>query len=353
MAKCYSSNRYTGRYRGGSSWSSKYTLNVGSAWEDEYSIATLALEIVMVVVLVGILIWSMTSRRRTAAARKSFVWFIAAISLTIFTFTWDFINRILNEECLRVQRVYLIFNVIFGALRYLSETLLLATIYTYLIPRSILTNPGVPKKTTPLPLLLHLIFCALLALFWLIITILVLAAAIQSVIGGGAVPLLNLIDGSRRLVFVFTLFYFLASLEILALSLAALTARSTEKSTTSNAAAGSGRNLQQPPLLFLLTTIALPLLIRTTWQLATTATYSLRSRYAAAFEPAGVQLAHLLFYYLCTGVVFAGLVVVMKRRDDEDEEVVMEVGDGSEGKMVGDGARVSRDHREDLIFDGP
>ncbi|KAL8800782.1 MAG: hypothetical protein Q9200_007138, partial [Gallowayella weberi] len=120
--------------------------------------------------------------------------------LTISTFSWDFINRILNEECLRVQRVYIIFNIIFGLLRYLSETLLLATIYTYLIPRSILAphpSQGAQRKT--IPLLLHLIFCALLAVFWLIITVLILAVAIQSVVGGGAVPLGNLIDGARKM----------------------------------------------------------------------------------------------------------------------------------------------------------
>ncbi|KAL8678652.1 MAG: hypothetical protein Q9186_005007 [Xanthomendoza sp. 1 TL-2023] len=273
------------------------------------------------------------------------------------TFTWHSINRILNEECLRVQQVYIIFDVLFSSLRYLAEVLFLATIYTYLIPRSILATASHPsqgaRKKSPPVLLLHLVLCSVLALFWLFMIALTLAYVIQSLFGGGLVSTLGLIDGTRKLIFVFYLFYFLAAVEILALAVLALMAA---RSKGNSKVPQRGR---KTPLLFL-TTITLPLLIRTTWQLAITATYNLRDLYYSPPEPEKVNLAQQLFYYACTVVVFAGLVsvmVVMVREEEEEEVVNGEREDGMVGGVV-EGARVGRergerDHSQDMIYNGP
>ncbi|KAL8732284.1 MAG: hypothetical protein Q9166_002856 [cf. Caloplaca sp. 2 TL-2023] len=377
MSRCYLRDRQ-GPYSYDNSWTSKFTLSAGSAWEDQDDRATLAFEIIMVIALVGTFVWSIISHKRTPAPKKTFVCFLAAISLMIFTSTWDVINRILNEECVRVQQFYLIFNTIFIYLCYLANALLLATIFIYLIPRSSLTRQYTQSTRTNRPTLLHLLFCGLLGLFWLVSTVLCLATLIQHVNGTRLVYGNGLINGVGKLDFTFNLLYFLAALEIIGLAVMEITS-SRSKDSTSKIQPNNSKKL--PFLFFAL--ISFPLLIRSIWLLAISARYTLRNSFYLVFDVGKVQTAQLFFCYLCTAVVYAGLVVIMKSLGEETTFTSAH----NNGNGVGNGnggfgpdlpvmrvaapredtqpfdphlttnqpewSRVSRDHSQDPIYNGP
>ena len=77
---------YTSRsrnYYDDNSWTSKYTLNDGSAWENPRQRAVLAFEIIMVIALAATLVFSIISRKTTRAAKAMFVWFLAALSVML------------------------------------------------------------------------------------------------------------------------------------------------------------------------------------------------------------------------------------------------------------------------------
>ena len=70
-------------YYNDNSWTSKYTLNGGSAWESPYQRAILAFEIIMVIALAATLVFSILSRKTTRAAKAMFAWFLAALSVML------------------------------------------------------------------------------------------------------------------------------------------------------------------------------------------------------------------------------------------------------------------------------
>ncbi len=313
------------------------------------------------------------------------------------TSTFNFINIILNEECLSVQQVYLIFNVIFSSLRYLADVLLLATTFTYLIPRSILTRHATQNSRNLGSTLLHLLFCGLLGLFWLVITVILLAVVIQQVRDTGIVGNFDLINGVRKLDFTYNLLYLFAALEIVALAVMKLTSRAKDPNG-SNEPTNSKRvcelvdhpihldpslttNIQQP-LLFLIL-IALPLLIRSVWQLAIAARYELEYSISVGLEREQLRLAQMLFYCLCTTLIYIGLALVIKQLGaetpftnamQETEEEKGKAGLGPEIPIMraapaptpklrpfdpyaapenSRSSRLSRDHSEDPIYNGP
>ncbi|KAI4095261.1 MAG: hypothetical protein LQ339_007320 [Xanthoria mediterranea] len=371
---------YTSRssmYYNDNSWTSKYTLHGGSAWESPYQRAILAFEIIMVIALAATLVFSILSRKTARAAKAMFAWFLATLSVMLFTSIFNFINIILNEECVSVQQVYLIFNVIFSSLRYLADVLLLATTFTYLIPRSILTRHATQSSRNLGPTLLHLLFCGLLGLFWLVITVILLAVVIQQVRDTGIVSNFDLINGVRKLDFTYNLLYFFAALEIVALAVMRLTSR-TKDPNGSNEPTNSKRH----PLLFLVL-ISLPLLIRSIWQLAIAARYELQDSIIVGLQREQLRLAQLLFYFLCTTLIYIGLALVIKQLGaetpftnamQETEEEKGKAGLGPEIPIMRAAAaptpklqpfdpyapsqnsgsgRLSRDHSEDPIYNGP
>ena len=64
-------------------WTSLVTLKRGTGWTSNYVRAILALEIIMTLALIGTLASFLATRKRTSAAKKRFIWFLAAISLMI------------------------------------------------------------------------------------------------------------------------------------------------------------------------------------------------------------------------------------------------------------------------------
>ncbi|KAL9620413.1 MAG: hypothetical protein Q9204_008209 [Flavoplaca sp. TL-2023a] len=254
----------------------------------------------MVLALVGTFVFSLVPRRRTSTGKKLFICFLFAICVMIL---------ILNEECVHVQTIYLVFRIIFITLWYLADALLLVAIFIHLVPRSAISKRANGSSRSKLPLLLHFFVCGLLGLWWLIITILYLAIVIQQIIKSGLVSSAVLGRAIARLDFSYNIIYFLASLEIFILAVIRL--KSHSKVQDDEVQASEGR---KAPVLFLLL-ISLPLLIRSIWQLAFAARYTLPDDLSIAYDEslgARVQLAKMLFYYICTALVYIGLAIIMK-----------------------------------------
>ncbi|KAL8657416.1 MAG: hypothetical protein Q9226_001930 [Calogaya cf. arnoldii] len=352
----------------GSSLRGDYDSNAG--WTSQYGRATLAFEIIMALALLSTLIFSSTNRKRISAAKQLYICFLVAISLMIFTSTFHITDTILNEECLRVQNVYLIFEIIFLLLKYLADALLLAAIFIYLIPRSILTRQFTQSSPSKGPTYLHLLPCALLGLFWLVLTILYLIL-INTVISTS-----GLVSGVRKLDFTYNLIYFLASLEIIVLAVMRLT---SSRSKAGRESVQTSENKKSP--LFFLLFISLPLLIRSIWGLAISARFNLSSDFFALENPA-LRLVQQLFYYLCTTLIYLGLALIVKNLSSEPTFTNMGQSSEEEGKAglgpeipvmrvaapVEDlrpfdphasprensrGSRLSRDHSQDPIYNGP
>ncbi|KAL8789327.1 MAG: hypothetical protein Q9213_001250 [Squamulea squamosa] len=157
-----------------------------------------------------------------------------ALTSLYSTFTFQAIDHILNEECVAVLQLYSIFSTLFWCLQYLANVLLLAAIFTYIIPRSVLTRQATQGTRTNPPLLLHLLFCGLLILFWLVITALAVAIVVQQVQGSGPVSNLALVRSLGRVEFVFDLFYLFATLEVIGLLIWGITAAKRAESKASN-----------------------------------------------------------------------------------------------------------------------
>ncbi|KAI4246134.1 MAG: hypothetical protein L6R40_002086 [Gallowayella cf. fulva] len=304
----------------------------------------------MVLALIAILIGSLVTRKRTPAARTMFEWFIAAISLRIFSSAWNSIDRILNEECLEVRAVYIVFDVLFTYLAFLAESLLLGAILCYLVAQPLFSRQSPQQKRRKTLTFPHLFFCGLLTLVWLVITVLALAAVIQSVTGGGVVSSYGLIDGVRKLIGVFYFIYLMATGEEI-LGFAISTLISLRRETTEVHQSGRKVRTQpashpiiatllpsnnptpafpnpqltnnQPPQLniLFLTLIGFPLIIRSIYQIVIAAKYDLMLRYYTVFEPPKARLAHALFVYLCTTIIYAGLVVIIRNMHEEDATV--------------------------------
>ncbi|KAL8896703.1 MAG: hypothetical protein Q9192_002949 [Flavoplaca navasiana] len=359
---------------GGSSWNSGFNINGGTAWASHFGRALLAFEILMVLALVGTFIFSLVPRRRASTGKKLFICFLFAICVMTFTSTFHFIDRILNEECVRVQTVYPVFQSIFITLSYLADALLLLAIFIYLIPRSAISKHTNGSSQSKLPLLLHLFVCGLLGLWWLIITILDLANSIQLIMESGLVSSAALRRAVARLDFSYNIIYFLASLEIVILAVIRLKSRSKVQDDEVQASEG-----RKAPLLFLLL-ISLPLLIRSIWQLAFAARYTLPNDSSIFYDEslgARVQFAKMLFYYICTALVYFSLAVIMKNLGqgtaftianqvevgDEKTRLGPEIPSMKAPEPVEDvprfdpytsrGGRISRDHSQDPIYSGP
>ncbi|KAL9030084.1 MAG: hypothetical protein Q9180_006946 [Flavoplaca navasiana] len=353
-------------------WTSLVTLNSGTAWTSNFVRAMLALEIVMTLALTGTLLSFLVTHKRTSAAEKRFIWFLAAISLMIFTSTFHFIDTILNEQNHCVQAVYLIFQIIFVNLRYLADALLLAAIFAHLSFKT--TDRDSQSLRSRGPTFVHLLMCLPLGLLWLVITVLYLVIIIQQITRTGSVSNSNFFEAVRKLDLAYNGIYFIAAVEIFALGLIILTSSLKQHSHTLH----TGRNKK---LLFLFAVlISVPLMIRAFWQIVITARWNLSDE--TSFDDVTsppIRLTHMLFYYLCTTLVYIGLALVIRGptletifasvHQAQQENAVL----GPEIPIMRVAApvenvqpfnphaptepsrwsRISRDHSQDPIYNGP
>ncbi|KAI4281451.1 MAG: hypothetical protein L6R38_003689, partial [Xanthoria sp. 2 TBL-2021] len=186
----------------------------------------------------------------------------------------------------------------------------------------------------------------------------------------------ELVNAVRKLDFTYHLLYFFAALEIVALAVMRLTSR--PKAPSSSIEPTDDKN---QPLLFLLL-ISIPLLIRSIWQIAIAARYELRDKFFVDIEGEALRLVQMLFYYLCTALIYFGLALIIRHLGaetsfignvHETEEQKGKAGLGPEIPIMRVAApaedvqafephapsrnsrwsRLSRDHSQDPIYNGP
>ncbi|KAL8878739.1 MAG: hypothetical protein Q9198_003519 [Flavoplaca austrocitrina] len=346
-------------------WTSLVTLKSGTGWTSNYVRAILALEIIMTLALIGTLASFLATHKRTSAAKKCFIWFLAAISLMIFTSTFHFIDTILNEQNLCVQAVYLIFEIFFVTLRYLADALLLAAIFAHLVPGFKTTDRDSQSSRSRGQTFVHLLICLPLGLLWLVITVLYLVIIIQQITRTGSVSDNNFVEAVRKLDLTYNGIYFIAAVEIFALGIIILTSSSKQHSHTLH----TGRNRK------VLKTMFNPIpykVITARWNLSDETSFD-----DVTSPP--VRLAHMLFYYICTTHVYIGLALVIRgpsletmftnvhQRQQENaglgpEIPIMRVAAPVQDVQAFDPhaptetsrwSRISRDHSQDPIYNGP
>ncbi|KAL8853673.1 MAG: hypothetical protein Q9221_001484 [Calogaya cf. arnoldii] len=243
----------------------------------------------MVIALVGILFWALRSRLRTSATKRTFAWFITAISLAISTLIFSVINFFVLGLA---SYAVLVFIALFSPFQYLADATLLAAIFTYIIPRSAFARSSAPTTRTNAHIRLHLFFCGLLIAIWFAITALGLATVIK-LFQSDRHDVYSILGGYGVLMIIFNVLYLPAALEICCLAIMALT--SSRKLNNNNS-----RNDQQS-LLFL-ALIGAPLLVRQVFELPGT----------FVTEDANFQIARQVVYFVCTTIIYAGLVLLMK-----------------------------------------
>ncbi|KAL9036099.1 MAG: hypothetical protein Q9180_004490 [Flavoplaca navasiana] len=343
-----------------------------SGWIDHYVRALFAFDILLLLALIGTLIYTLIARKRIPAARTLFVCFLAAICFMILFSAFYFIDIILREERPSVQLVYTIFQLLWVLLKLLADAFLLSAIFIYLLPRCLITEHPAPNFRSKVPILLHVLFPGLLGLLWLTIFILTLVAIIQQTNGSSVVVSTSDLSGIvSKLEFVYYLHYLLAALEIIVLAGMRLAFHLRTR--------GEGVQIsknRKSSLLFLLM-ISLPLLIRSIWSLTISALYTLRDYYKSddLVEVVRVHFANMLFYFICTTLIYIGLALIIKSLGQEatfTSAYQLENGDGTaetgpeipamrvpapaEMHEPGENvrpSRLSRDYGQDPIYNGP
>ncbi|KAL8950578.1 MAG: hypothetical protein Q9222_003387 [Ikaeria aurantiellina] len=360
---CGNTYRYYYDSSPSNSWTRKYRLIDGTGWQSHYERTGIVLEILSAIALCGIAVWAVMLHRRAVATRKIFPWYIVALGLITFAFTWGFIDRVLNEEAVCVERLYIIFEIIFYYFRFLGDALLLAAtfLFTFTAAATLeaITKPRVKSMT-----MAHLAFCGLLTLFWLILTILQLALNIQLVLDTGN-NTISIADAGLKMVFVYDLLYLLATVELLFFGIKALVSPPRGNSTM---------NKKIP--LILLIGIAAPLFVRSIWSTVIDGIYNLgiHTVYIPRTLSEQLLLANQLFYYFCTIIAFAALASAMPLLDAESRKVQDEINENLDRGGVSEIPRLAapvagggllagqqreqwdresgRDHSQDPIFNG-
>ncbi|KAL9595349.1 MAG: hypothetical protein Q9219_006503 [cf. Caloplaca sp. 3 TL-2023] len=297
---------YRSHHNAGSSWSAKVHLNGGSNWRNQYERANFALEIITILALLAIFIWASRVQKRSSTARNFFVWFMAAISFAIISFTWSAINIILNEETVAVAQIYIIFDTIFQTFFQIADILLLAAVLNLLVLYMAIAGITKVRATSKISRA-HLAFCLVLAVFCIVYLALALAFSIERVERGtGSSNLRDIFNAARKINFVYDILYLLVVLEISVWSSILLC------SPNSSSVPISRRTL---PILIL--TAALSLLIRALWTLVTDGLYYLTTP-SSRLETQETRLARQIFYYVCTIAVYAILVIAASRLQADD-----------------------------------
>ncbi|KAI4172370.1 MAG: hypothetical protein LQ343_003629 [Gyalolechia ehrenbergii] len=297
MSRCYDLT-YNDQ-RDGSSWFTKYHLAGGSDWENKHQRANIAFQIITVLALLCISIGSFTVRNKSSTARRLFIWFLAAVSFAIIGLTWSFIDAILNEECVSVQQIYLIFEIVFLCLPYVADILLLVAV-------SILMTSCIARTTSKVSPV-HLALCGLLGIFCLVLLALQLVFNVKAVEGGGT-EIYNLLSAILRIHFAFDLLYLIIVVEILIFGIVVL-----------YSSRGDPAKSKTPKIL--LVVIGIFLFIRQIWATVIDGIYNFDNNtliYEVQREE--IRLARQMFYYLCTVIVYAALVASMQHLQLQAEE---------------------------------
>ncbi|KAL8736137.1 MAG: hypothetical protein Q9181_002527 [Wetmoreana brouardii] len=190
---------------------------------------------------------------------------------------------------------------------------------------------------------LHLIFCGLLLLLWLVALALGLAFNINGV-SGTSNNEFEIFDAQRKVILVYNMLYLLAALEILFLGVVVFSS-------------AQGNNMKRKLYQVFLCFVGIPLLIRQIWVTAIDLNNNFGSYHKA--ERRRVWFANNVFYYICTIAIYAALAFMIKYLVDfEDENDLTgnehKVGSVAAGALeLGWNRNSMKDHPQDPIYGGP
>ncbi|KAL8870618.1 MAG: hypothetical protein Q9174_003379 [Haloplaca sp. 1 TL-2023] len=352
MPRCsYGSNLYK---RSSSPWTSKGRLTGGTQWLSDLRRAEVALSFITLLALVGICVWSFTVQKRTNGARRLWYWFLPAVALNIVYYLWTAISIIMEEECAKVAGVYLIFDAILGSLQGLGLIILLAGIFNELVAQKSANGADTHKsgqRVMPQQKMIHLGYCGLLFLLWLVTLCLGIAITVQFHEGTGS-NLDGQSEAAFRLILALSSLYLIATVYALVTSVTLLSRPQGKDKKTS---------------IIILALVAISLLVIGIWEVAITTT-----RYNFAFndELPEVNLGNLVFAgfvfgVVCIIVVFVGVVLMIKGAYPEEDNTASQ-DDGMVVPVIGPtpaprevelsgpwNHESMRDHSQDPIYYGP
>ncbi|KAI4085860.1 MAG: hypothetical protein LQ348_005339 [Seirophora lacunosa] len=296
-----------------SPWLRKTYLGRGSGW-DPYVLAGIVFEIITVLALVGILVWSGFARKRLSQSRSVTLCFTLAIWFAIISFAWIALTAILAESSAVVLELYSIFDIIIRSFRTVADILLLVTVLLSI--GAYMTNAGAGGPSSSFkPMAKKLALCGpILGIFWLVVLALQLALLVQ-IVEGKENNLLDVFNALLKIHFVYDLLYLIVVFGICCWTL--VLSRSARGST--------GPRAKAPIILFVI--IGLSLFTRQIWFTVTDGLFLLSTDNSSSNRPSGaLNFARQMFYYICTVIAYAALVAVGSRREAHGENTVSENG---------------------------
>ncbi|KAL8994484.1 MAG: hypothetical protein Q9169_005557 [Polycauliona sp. 2 TL-2023] len=278
----------------------------------------------MVLALLDAFIVTLVFRKTTPAAERLFRWFITAISLTIIRSTFHFVDAILNGVSISDQWVYLIFYHIVIRIQYLADALLLGAINIYLITCAGPRKSGLPASQRKAPKLLHRLLFGLLALLWLFTTFVAVTLATGwHVILWSDVSNRDLATSVGKLDLTYSIICLLATVVATVVAVSEVTTRWGKRGIS----VAPCQTKKASVLFFIL--VGLPQLIRSIWLLVIS---ERKTRFHFTLDGPANLYAQLVFYCLCTTLVYIGIAVGIRNIASEAPSIDMNVDRDEEGR---------------------
>ncbi|KAL8733372.1 MAG: hypothetical protein Q9166_002196 [cf. Caloplaca sp. 2 TL-2023] len=275
-------------------WGQEVLLSGGN-FGDPYRTAQVVFHAIGLVGTIGILIWASTFRKHNEPNSKIFkrsAFWLSGWALFV-SFAIRFSVGIIYEVAYYVQQIFFLVVTILYQSTYLAEISLLGVLYLLLpyCSRYISQQGGRPRMSKHLQIG-HAVFIFILFAIWVSSMGLKINYQVQYVIGDPWIYR-SIVRPYKKLDTAYAILYFFGALEILVWSvLGFLDAKIRSE---------SGK-IQ----LFLLTLIALPLLLRSTYSMGHTIHEELQQK----FGNRRLYLAADIIYNLTTLVIYAGIVAI-------------------------------------------
>ncbi|KAL8743006.1 MAG: hypothetical protein Q9190_004601, partial [Brigantiaea leucoxantha] len=236
-------------------------------WETEAEQkARLALSAAILLTLLGIAVSAFLVRKRHAESRKLFRFFASSVTFALID--------------------------ILGSFEFPAMILLLAAFYTFLLHRCCVMRPS-HQGAFRLIHICHMVFCGLLILFWLTIMALYLSTDVRLLYGYWNWETIQ--TAQLKVSFAYQVFYFVASLEVVAWCIFLIVVWRKDKSK------------KIMLLAFLL--FGLPLFIQSIWDMAVSAAYFIPPFGTGGTVNFRVLTALWVFDDICTVCIYLGMLL--------------------------------------------
>ncbi|KAG7007519.1 hypothetical protein G7Y79_00009g026280 [Physcia stellaris] len=284
------------------------TILFGTEFHNSYRVALVAIQAIFLFALIVVAIASMSFKKRSPSSQALFRWYRygLAMIMTLVFFAFSLIQLILEEKETMVATVFYLISMIIEQSIYPAEIFLLLTVFAVIsqlnkrvMPMNILTKASFAW--------MYGVFCAILFTLFLAILALRIQYSVEATLDGeysylffgdihSSDHLENILLNAAKITIAYNVLYMVASLGALALAGWTLVRSLKEQ---------DGKQKLMGILLVAL--VAFPLFLRSIIEVGFVATYSLN--FYLDETPSGL-VAETFMYYLCTVLVFAGVVAI-------------------------------------------